>query len=216
LYIINNPVATGNPDLTPETMESTEGAVSWQVAPGLNLGANVYDFTMRDILRFVPNSADPSSGSTAQNAGKLKGQGFELEFAWDATRQLRLTGNFSQQRTWDPDTGEDPGMAPRHRAYGRSDWRFAPGWSLNTQVNWVADRRRQPGDSRGPAEDYTLVDMALRTEGMRRQWSATLAVRNLFDVDAREPSPLTQPFVYIPYDLPLPGRQISVMGSIAF
>ena len=107
-------------------------------------------------------------------------------------------------------------MAPRHRAYGRADWRFMPGWSLNTQVNWVADRRRQPGDTRNPIEDYTLVDLALRTEAPNRQWAVTLAVHNLFDVDAREPSPLTQPFVYIPYDLPLPGRQVTLMGNISF
>lgn len=213
LYNINNPVATGNPNLKPETIRSWESAVTWQVTPALQLGANIYDFTMEDVLRFVPNAADPSSGNTAQNAGTLNGQGFELDFAWDATRQLRLSGNYSQQRTWDPDTGQDPGMAPRHRAYGRADWRFSPGWSLNTQVNWVADRRREPGDTRSPVADYTLVDLALRTEAPDRRWSLTLAVRNLFDVNASEPSP--EP-VYIPYDLPLPGRQIAVLGSIAF
>jgi outer membrane receptor protein involved in Fe transport len=210
LYNINNPVAVGNPNLKPETIKSTEAAVNWQVTPNLSVGANVYDFTMRDILRF-----DSTTG-IAENAGELKGQGFELEFAWDATRQLRLSGNYSQQRTWDPETGKDPGYAPRHRAYGRADWRFMPGWSLNTQVNWVADRRRESGDPRGPIEDYTLVDLALRTEGKGRQWALTLAVHNLFDVDAREPSPLTSPFVYIPNDLPLPGRQITVIGNIGF
>lgn len=209
-YNINNPVATGNPNLQPETVESREAAVSWQVTPGLHLGANAYDFTMRDVLRFVP---DGSGGNTAQNTGQLRGQGFELEAAWDANRQLRLSGNYSHQRTWDPETGKDPGNSPRNRAYARADWRFMPGWSLNTQVNWVADRHREAGDTRGPIRDYTLVDLALRTEAPGRQWSVTLAVNNLFDVDAREPSPFPG---YIQYDLPLPGRQIGLIGNIAF
>jgi outer membrane receptor for ferrienterochelin and colicins len=212
LYNINNPVATGNPNLTPETIETREAAVTWQPVPGLQLGANAYLFTMRDILRFVPN-ADPSTGNTAQNVGELKGRGFELEFTWDVIRSFRLSGNYGHQRTWDPDTGDDPGNAPRNRAYLRTDWRFSPGWSLNTQVNWVADRRREPNDTRGPIEDYTLVDLALRTEAPGHQWSLTLAVRNLFDVDAREPSPAPG---LIPDDFPLPGRQIGIQGSFAF
>lgn len=212
LYNINNPVVNGNPDLKPETIETREAAVVWQPAHSLQLGANAYAFTMRDILRFVPN-ADPSSGNTAENVGKLKGQGVELEFAWDVTRQLRLSGNYAHQRTWDPDTGEDPGNAPRNRAYLRTDWRFVPGWSLNTQANWVADRRREPGDARGPIQDYTMVDMALRTEAPGRQWSLTLAVRNLFDVDAREPSPAPG---LIPDDFPLPGRRFDLQGHFAF
>jgi outer membrane receptor for ferrienterochelin and colicins len=212
LYNLNNPVVNGNPNLKPETIETREAAVTWQAAAGLQVGANAYLFTMRDILRFVPN-ADPSSGNTAQNVGELKGQGLELEFAWDATRQFRLSGNYAHQRTWDPDTGDDPGNAPRNRAYLRTDWRFSPGWSLNTQVNWVADRRRESNDPRGPIEDYTLVDLALRTEAPGHQWSVTLAVRNLFDVDAREPSPAPG---LIPDDFPLPGRQISIQGNFAF
>lgn len=212
LYNINNPVATGNPDLKPETIETREAAVIWQAAPGLQVGANAYSFTMRDILRFEPN-ADPSTGNTAQNVGKLKGQGLELEFAWDVTRGWRLSGNYAHQRTWDPNTGNDPGNAPRNRAMLRSDWRFMPGWSFNAMANWVADRHREPGDARGPIRDYTLVDAALRTEAPGRQWSLTLVVKNIFDVDAREPSPAPG---LIPDDIPLPRRTFGIQGQVSF
>lgn len=212
LYNINNPVANGNPNLKPETIETREAAVTWQATPGLQVGANAYLFTMRDILRFEPNS-DGSPGNTAQNVGELKGRGFELEFVWDMTRGFRLSGNYGHQQAWDPETGDDAGNAPRNRGLLRADWRFMPGWSFNTMVNWVADRRREPGDTRGPIRDYTLVDVALRTEAPGRQWSVTLVARNLFDVDAREPSP--KPGL-IPDDFPLPGRQFGIQGQIAF
>ncbi len=212
LYAINNPVAIGNPSLKPETIETREAAVTWQVTPELQVGANAYLFRMKDVLRQVANS-DPSTGNTAQNAGELSGRGFEVEMAWDITRQIRLTGNYSHQQTWDPDTGQDPGNAPRNRVYLRGDWRFAPGWSLNAQTNWVADRRREPTDARGPIADYTITDIALRTEAPGRGWSATFAIKNLFDVDAREPSPAPG---LIPYDIPLPRRQFVLQGDIAF
>ncbi|MBL8446376.1 MAG: TonB-dependent receptor [Zoogloeaceae bacterium] len=212
LYAINNPVAIGNASLKPETIETHEAAVTWQVNPALQFGANAYAFRMKDVVRQVAN-ADPSTGNTAQNTGELVGRGVELEFAWDATRQLRISGNYSHQQTWDPDTGKDPGLAPRNRAFLRGDWRFAPGWSLNAQTNWVADRRRESSDLRGPIADYALTDVALRTESPNRQWSITLAVKNAFDVDAREPSPAPG---LLPYDIPLPGRQLVLQGDIAF
>lgn len=212
LYNINNPVATGNSDLKPETIETKEAAVIWQARPGLTLTANVFTYAMKDILRFVAN-ADPTTGNTAQNAGQVDGRGFELEFAWDVSRNFRLSGNYARQRAREASSGDDPGNAPRQLGFLRADWRFLPGWGFNTQANWVADRHREPGDLRKPVKDYTRVDLALRKEDPRHIWSVTVGVRNLFDVDAREPSPAPG---LIPDDLPLPGREMFVQGIYNF
>ncbi len=206
LYTVNNPSALGNPDLAPETINMLEMAFAWQPRPNLKTGLNLFRYRMDDVIRFVPNS-DPSSGNTAQNAGRQHGHGLEAEFTWDAAANLRVAGNYAYQRSIDEETDQAAGLAPKHQIYLRSDWRFAPGWTLNGQVNWVADRERPAGDSRARIDDYATVDLTVRADGLRKGWSAAVSVRNLFDTDAREPTTGASAS-NIPDDLPLPGRSV--------
>lgn len=198
LYSINNPVQIGTPDLTPEKMKTVEAAVSWQPTTKLQLGLNVFRYQMRDIIQVV--------GTTYQNTGKQTGRGMEFDAAWDATRALRLSGNYSYQRSIDEATQKDAGLAPHHHAYLRADWRLAPGWAMNAQLNAVGERQRAPEDTRASLAGYTTADLTLRTDRGTKGWNFTAALRNLFDVDAREPSPFGTPFIAIPNDFPLPGR----------
>jgi len=201
LYNINNPVALGNPNLKPETNESVELAFAWQPASTLQANLNLFHYRMKDILRFVQN---PDASFTAQNAGRQNGQGLEVELVWEASRSLRLSGNYAHQRSIDEATNQDAGNAPRHHVYARADWRFMPGWTLNTQVNHVADRRREPSDTRPAIPDYHTVDLTLRKQKWKKDWDFAFTVRNLFDADAREPSPAPG---LIPNDLPLAPRE---------
>jgi iron complex outermembrane receptor protein len=206
LYTLNNPVSLGNPDLKPETIDSTELAFAWQVKSNLRTGLNLFHYRMKDVIRFVAN-ADPTTGTTAQNAGNQRGNGLELEFTWDATANVRLLGNYAYQHSIDENTNQDAGLAPHHHAYLRTDWRFGPGWTLSGQVNHVADRKRQAGDSRPQIADYTTVDLTLRTVRLHKDLELAFSVRNLFNVDAHEPTSGAAA-VNLPYDLPLPGRSV--------
>lgn len=197
LYNINNPVLLGNPNLKPETNESVELAFAWQAASTLQANLNLFRYRMKDILR-VDNSF------TMQNAGRQRGQGMEVELAWDASRSLRLSGNYAHQRSIDEATNQDAGNAPRHHVYARADWRFMPGWTLNAQVNHVADRRREPSDTRPAIADYHTVDLTLRKQKWKKDWDFAFTVRNLFNADAREPSPAPG---LIANDLPLAPRE---------
>ncbi|MDP2786146.1 MAG: TonB-dependent receptor, partial [Sulfurimicrobium sp.] len=82
LYNINNPVALGNPNLKPETIESVELAFAWQPTGNLQANLNLFRYQMKDILRFVQN---PDASFTAQNAGQQRGQGLEVELVWEAS-----------------------------------------------------------------------------------------------------------------------------------
>ncbi len=201
LYNINNPVALGNPNLKPESIDSRELAFSWQATSALQANLNLFYYKMNDILRFVQ---DPVTGiSTAENAGRQHGQGFETELVWDAAANLRLSGNYAHQRSIDEVTGQDAGAAPENHVYARADWRFIPHWTLDTQLNYVADRKREPGDTRAPIANYKTVDITLRNQTRSSDWGVSFKVLNLFNADAREPSPMP---VQIPYDLPLDPR----------
>ncbi len=175
LYSINNPVALGNRDLHPETAD--------------------------DLIEFVP---DPGGSTiTAQNARDQEGYGFEFEMGWDATETLRLFGNYAWQHSEDQKTGERIPEAPGQQLYLGADWKFLPHWSLNPQLNWVADRRRAEGDLRPEVDDYILVDFTLRRKNIFGAFEAAASVRNLFDEDAREPGDRS-----ISGDLPLDGRSV--------
>ena len=204
LYNINNPVAQGNPNLKPETNQSLELAFAWQATSTLQANLNLFRYQMKDILRFVQN---PDASYTAQNAGQQHGQGMEVELVWDAAANLRLSGNYAMQHSIDETTNQDAGGAPRNHVYARADWRFMPRWTVDTQLNYVADRKREPGDTRPPIADYHTVDLTLRSNNESGDWAYSFKVLNLFGADAREPSPAPG---LIPYDLPVDPRALRV------
>ena len=126
---------------------------------------------------------------------------------WDVRPSLRLSGNYAYQRSVDIATDRDAGNAPRHHLYARSDWSFMPGWTWNTQLNYVADRKREPSDTRPDIADYHTVDVTLRNQKRSSDWDVAFSVRNLLDADAREPSPSPG---LIANDLPLSPREYRV------
>jgi outer membrane receptor for ferrienterochelin and colicins len=194
LYAINNPVATGNPDLKPETITTDELAFSWQPVAKLQNNLNFFRYSMHDIIK---------PATPYQNAGDQVGQGLELESTLDATSNVRLTGNFSLQHSTDQTTGQDAGMAPHRRLFVRADWRFVSLWQASAKANYVADRMREPGDTRAQVPDYTLVDLILRRDSFAGNWNVRAMVTNLFDRDAWEPTFQSAGMIS---DLPLPGR----------
>ncbi|MGL5986887.1 MAG: TonB-dependent receptor domain-containing protein, partial [Burkholderiales bacterium] len=150
-----------------------------------------------------------STGATAQNVGKQRGRGFELEGSWDPTRTVRLSGNYSYQRSVDQQVDQDAGLAPHQKVYLRGDWRVYSDWALNAQYNWLSSRNREPvrvneaPDTRSPMGAYNTFDLTMTKGTDRSKWSTTIGVRNLFDSHAREPSFAPGS---IPEDYPLPGR----------
>lgn len=202
LYSINNPVTVGNPSLKPETITTDELAFSWQPTNDLQTSLNFFRYHMRNIILPV--------GAVYQNSGGQIGQGLEFEATLDASSSLRLTGNFSMQHSRDATTGQDAGMAPHRRVFGRADWRFAPLWQLGTTVNYVASRVREPGDTRAPVPDYTMTNLTLRREKIADGWEVTGQVYNLFNRRAWEPTFLSSG---IPSDLPLPGRTYYIQAQ---
>jgi outer membrane receptor for ferrienterochelin and colicins len=205
LYSINNPVVFGNSNLKPETITTDELAFAWQPVARLQNNLNFFRYRISDIILSSP------SVPQYHNAGDQVGRGLELESTLNATSDLRLTGSYSLQHSIDQTTGQDAGMAPHRRLFVRADWRFAPLWQVSTKANYVADRMREPGDTRAKIPDYTLVDLTLRRNSVAGDWELRAMVTNLFDRDAKEPTfqsvgttlpgnPITLS------DLPLPGR----------
>jgi iron complex outermembrane receptor protein len=208
LYAQNNPVGVGNPNLDPETIRTTELAFTYEMDSGLTTSMNIYHYNTEDMIDFVANN---NGGNTAQNNKSLTGKGIELEAQWSINRHWQLMANYSYQHTKDDDTHEEVAFIPKQQFYFDARWYFMPDWELSGQLNWVADRAREVGDSRSGIDDYTLVNLTLRRKnlglGGKGRWEIAATINNLFDEQAYEPSN-GLPVLSIPGDYPLNERRI--------
>lgn len=203
-YSINNPVAIGNPNISPEKISSNELAAIWRVKPGLQCNLTLFQYTQKNIIQYVTDPG-PNGTATAQNTGDQTGHGFELEGTWDVNSKWRLSGNYSFQRSKDKTSGKDAGLSPHHHLFLRSNWQFAPFWQMGAALNYVANRQRQPQDMRPPIADYVTLDLNVRRERVWHNWELQVAVKNLFNRDVREPSLAPG---NIQFDLPQPRRSL--------
>ena len=209
---INNPLFSGNSALDPEELKSYEIAFDYRPNYDLILNVNAFYYEWDDIIQFV---SDPGgSTSTAQNAGEQTGHGMEFEARWNATERLKLIGNFAWQKSKDRNLDTDAANSPEKQLYAQMDWQFAEHWNLNLQANWVMDRNRAGGDARSDIDNYALVDVTLRRKSLWSGIDVALIVKNLFDEDAREPSPNSDFGAFIPDDLPLAGQ--TIMAEIRY
>lgn len=208
LYLVNAPFTYSNRNLRPETMYTTELAFEYKPHDDLRLGWDLFHYQWKDIIGVVPDTNGVTA--TARNSGEQTGNGSELEAEWKATGNVKLSGNYSYQKSTDKILNHDAGNAPRNQIYLRANWTFLPDWQFVPQAKWISGRERVAGDNRPPITDYTWVDMSLRYKNIREHWEAAFSVRNLLNADAREPSP--GPAAALPNDLPLAGR--SIYGEI--
>ncbi len=182
----NNPVSLGNRNLDAETIDTYEMSASVDVGSRLQSTISIYHYSARDMIEFVADEGETTS--TAQNARDQKGRGAEWELVWTATSNLRVKANYSLSRSEDKSLKQDIPDAPNKQFTGQALWRIDDGWSLNALINWVGDRKRADGDGRDAIDDYTSLDLTLRKKNILRNFDISIAIRNVFDDDRREPS----------------------------
>lgn len=210
--VSSNPVFLGNPELDPEELKSYEVAFDYRPTYGLTLNLNAFYYKWEDIIQFVADSG--GSTRTAQNSGEQTGHGVEFEVHWQATKHLEFTSNYSWQKSTDENLDADSGNAPEKQLYLRADWDISDLWNVNVQTNWVMDRNRVEGDPRSDVDNYALVDLTIRRKSLWDHIDIALIVKNVFNEDAREPSPNGSPVPAIPNDLPLAGQ--AVLGEVRY
>ncbi len=188
--------ALPNADLKPERSRTIELSFSYLASRDLHLGLNLYHFRQTDLIRAI------GTPRQFQNTGDHCIRGIELEAQWQASKDLRISANYTLR---DQDDTEHRALdEPDQDAYLRADWGFHPGWNWNMQGNWIGERKRAASDTRPPLDAYFLTDTTIRYSRLKK-WEFAASVRNLFDVDAREYTGKS-----IPDDLPLPGRNYYV------
>jgi outer membrane receptor protein involved in Fe transport len=195
-----------NPQLNPERSQTWELSFAYAASRDLHLNLSLFHLYQEDLIRAV---AMPGlSKRQFQNTGNHTIQGVEVEAFWQATADLRFSGNFSIRGQADSEF-RAVGV-PDRDAYLRADWRFLPHWNWNLQGNWLGERSRRDSDKRQSVDDYLWVDSTLRYGGWK-DWDLAVSVRNLLDEDARDYTGAS-----IPDDLPLPGRSVYAEACYKF
>jgi iron complex outermembrane receptor protein len=138
------------------------------------------------MIEFIAD--DMATTKTAQNIRNQDGEGFEWEINWKPATQLHLSGSYSQQNARDQDTNAAIPDAPGQQFKADLNWEFHPDWFIHGQLNWVGDRQRMASDTRADIDDYTLLNLTLRRVNILPDLNLSLALRNLADENAYEPS----------------------------
>jgi outer membrane receptor for ferrienterochelin and colicins len=197
LYTQNNPANKGNPNLKPETIQTLELVFDYQPVTDFRTILNLFVYEAEDLIEQVAGG----DGKTAQNARDQNGSGFEIEINWQVTHTFQVRTNCALQHSEDEQTDTSVANTPQMQFYINPHWAFLPLWSLDGQFKWIGGRERAQGDTRADIDDYALADLTLRRKNIRKHWDLAVAVRNLLDEDAREPTGTA-----IPDDYPMAGR----------
>jgi len=203
LFNINNPVALGNKNLDPETIDTYEWALDFHPVGDFSTRLNIFYYKMKQVIQFTADAA-PATTRTAQNNTSQTGRGLEWEATWKFNSNLKLSGNVALQKNRDKGTGKSVGHVPQQQLYSILYWQAMPNLSLAVQNNWIADRKRAANDPRAAIDDYLTFDFNLRYT-FKKYWEFSFIGKNIFDEEVREPSPAPG---IIPDDLPLAGRSI--------
>jgi len=179
-----------NPDLDPERSETLDLSFSYMVSKDLRFGLTLYQLDQTDLIGL-------DSTNKYQNLEDKTSRGLEFETIWQATDDLRFSGNFSTRNDEVLNSS-----IPRQTGYLRGDWKFAPKWNWNLQASWIGEHQLADGDARRPIDAYVKVDTTFRYEASKNPEFAA-SVRSLFDEDATELSSRS-----LTYNLPLPGRSL--------
>jgi len=209
---INNPVALGNPDLTPERMETIELAFDYHPQSTISGVLSFYKYNWQDIILFVPDTNETTS--TAQNAEKQEGYGVEVEVRWELNDYLNLLSNFTYSKATNKRTDNEVAFVSGSQFYLQLDWQISDSIQANFKSNWVNDRKRDQADLRAKIDDYIITDATLRWTPQNMPFELALLAKNIFNEDAREPSINNGILVNLPNDLPLLGR--SIYGELRF
>ncbi len=200
-----DPHDSNTPTGLAEETKTYELAFTWKASEQLTLGSNLFVFEIENMSR---------SGSTGYWGGdKHTTRGIEIEGTWQPDEDLRFTGNITAR---EPDNNASRKLyEPYKDAYLRMDWRYKPDWNLNTQANWIADRRRNYSgdttpDPRPDLDNNFIVDSTIRYDGLK-EWELAVSIRNLFDDDAMEYTGGNTRG-----DLPLPERNLFVEARYHF
>jgi outer membrane cobalamin receptor len=207
----NNPLLLGNKNLKPETIQTIEWALDYRPVEALRTALNIYYYEINNLIAQVSDNPNGSPPFTFRNSGNQQGYGGEFEWAWQATDNWRLFGNYAWQHAINVQTNRHVTYVPEHHVYAAIDWQFLPNWHIQPQINWIGGRIPASNDIRY-LQDYETVDFTLRGKQLFKHLNVAASVRNVLNAKNNfEVAPSA-----LPQNIPMAGRTFYFEAAINF
>jgi outer membrane receptor protein involved in Fe transport len=191
---------------------------NYQVSQRLHIDLNLYHLRIEESIDFLLeiDQATDQRSAQAQNFGKLKGNGIELELNYKISDSIGLLANYAYQKTKDEALNDSLGGAPSHQMYAQLSWIANESINVRSEIRYIGEQTRSSiknslPDPRSPTSSYTIFSFNLNYHDIFEGTDLQFKINNAFDKDIREPSLgsiTTNSIINIPGDLPQSGRTI--------
>lgn len=192
LDLFNNPVLSGNPNLSPERAETFEGGLIAHPIQGMTAQATYYHTDITDLISSVPGQTTLLQYA---NNGKMLSEGVEMENRYDFGGNLQgsyIAANVVYQHTLlNSSAAAD---VPKARANVMVNWAFNSHWSVYGHALLKDATQRGAGDTRPDVPGYAVFDMSLLGQHFfSKRVDVSFTIYNLLDKTYFDPAPASIP-----------------------
>lgn len=214
LYNTNNPAVTGNPNLDPEVITTTEISLETKAVKNTNLKLSYFKNYIRDIIGLQQSGL----AKIYANSGRSRIAGLEAEGRYDFSKTDNAYANFTWLEPKRVGSGGDIVDVPRWRSNIGGNVLLSKYFNLNANLFISGDQPRAVGDWRKDIPSYAVIDTALTFKNFWRGLEIQLMAKNLLDKRYDDPAPwsTTTNSASVPGDYPRDGREIFLEARYKF
>ena len=204
LFIANNPVLDGNPNLEPSIISTLETSINHKFTQEINGGITLFRTEIKDIIDIVT--------AKYENSGEQKLQGVEAELQIGSKRSDNLYANYTYTDAEDMIAGRElPGTAKHHANLG-FNVKLLPNLHWNANLTYSSKLKRTPGDTRSDISSSKVLDTAFILSDTQDEMYLKAAINNLTDEEYESPDPTGT----LTNDYPHLGRTVLLEAGIRF
>ena len=206
LYLSNNLVAQGNPDIKPERVHSTEvGYVHNNAKTNTNFRFTGFYSHLHDLI-----TINNDINKLYVNQEEVSSFGVEVELSQKITEQLTIDANGTYIDVKDEST--DSELTKIANILGNLNLIYTPIESVNVifSDHYTGKHKREAGDTRSSLSGYHTFNGSVSFKNIIvKKSTLNLGIKNIFDTKILHPSPLISPGLpSYSGDYPRPGREI--------
>lgn len=184
LYITNNPVQLGNPNIKPEKIKTYEASIGYRFSKIFSGNVTYFHNDIEDIIGL-------QSGQY-QNLGEAKVDGVEAELKANYKNSNYGYINYTFQYPRDSDTGMRIEDVPSHKGNIGANIGLNKYVNANANLLVVGPRPRSSTDSRGKLAGYEVLDLSLIFKNFYKTAEIRGSIYNLLDENYADPDSLAQ------------------------
>ncbi|MCP4624202.1 MAG: TonB-dependent receptor, partial [bacterium] len=205
LYLQNNPIVVGNPDLDEEKIKTFEAGVGVRLTDRLFANVTYFHNDIEDLISLLPGEGEYKNYQSV----RVDGLESEVRYAFESGVSLALNYTYTDSRI---EHGSQHPNIVKHAGGAVANIPFSKYFNWNINVFYQGKTARDAADSRDDMNDYAVVNTSLSAKEFFKGLELQLSVFNLFDKDYTWPAPPNT----IPGDYTAPGRSFFLSARYKF